>query len=41
MCALQSVDAIVAGKNLEVIRPDDVEAVTVEVFARWAHDFLG
>ena len=38
--ALQSVDAIVAGKNLEVIRPDDVEAVTVEVFARWAHDFL-
>ena len=27
-------------KNLEVIRPADAEAVTVEVFARWAHDFL-
>ena len=38
--ALQRIDTIVAGKNLEVIRPDDAEAVTVEVFARWAHDFL-
>jgi 6-pyruvoyltetrahydropterin/6-carboxytetrahydropterin synthase len=38
--ALLRVDAIVAGKNLEVIRPEDAEAVTVEVFARWAHDFL-
>jgi 6-pyruvoyltetrahydropterin/6-carboxytetrahydropterin synthase len=38
--ALKDVDAIVRGKNLEVIRPDDVEAVTVEVFARWVHDFL-
>ena len=38
--ALQRVHATVAGKNLEVIRPDDAEAVTVEVFARWAHDFL-
>ena len=38
--ALQRVDAIVAGENLEVIRPDDAEAVTVEVFARWAYDFL-
>ena len=38
--ALQRVDTIVAGKNLEEIRPDDAEAVTVEVFARWAHDFL-
>ena len=29
-----------ADKNLDVIRPVDAEAVTVEVFARWAHDFL-
>ena len=28
-----------ADKNLDVIRPADAEAVTVEVFARWAHDF--
>ena len=26
--------------NLEVIQPDSVEAVTVEVFARWAHGEL-
>ena len=26
--------------NLEAIRPDTVEAVTVEVFARWAHGVL-
>jgi 6-pyruvoyltetrahydropterin/6-carboxytetrahydropterin synthase len=38
--ALQGIDAIVHGKNLEAIRPVDAEAVTVEVFARWAHDFL-
>ena len=38
--ALQGIDAVVHGKNLEVIRPIDAEAVTVEVFARWAHDFL-
>ena len=38
--ALHGIDAIVRGKNLEVIRPVDAEAVTVEVFARWAHDFL-
>ena len=38
--ALQRVHATVAGKNLDVIRPDDAEAVTVEVFARWAHRFL-
>ena len=31
---------IVRGKNLEVIRPADADAVTVEVFARWAHDYL-
>jgi 6-pyruvoyltetrahydropterin/6-carboxytetrahydropterin synthase len=38
--ALQGIDAIVRGNNLEVIRPADADAVTVEVFARWAHDFL-
>ena len=38
--ALQGIDAVVHGKNLEAIRPADAEAVTVEVFARWAHDFL-
>jgi 6-pyruvoyltetrahydropterin/6-carboxytetrahydropterin synthase len=38
--ALQRIDALVAGKNLDVIRPADADAVTVEVFARWAHDFL-
>jgi len=38
--ALQGIDATVRGKNLEVIRPADAEAVTVEVFARWAHDYL-
>lgn len=37
---LGDIDRIVGGKNLEVIRPADAEAVTVEVFARWAYDFL-
>jgi 6-pyruvoyltetrahydropterin/6-carboxytetrahydropterin synthase len=27
--------------DLEVIRPSDAEAVTVEVFARWAHSSIG
>lgn len=27
-------------QNLEVIRPADAEAVTVEIFARWAHDAI-
>src|ERR671911_45354 len=38
--ALHGIDSIVRDKNLEVIRPAEAEAVTVEVFARWAHDFL-
>jgi len=38
--ALQGIDSIVRDKNLEVICPPDADAVTVEVFARWAHDFL-
>jgi 6-pyruvoyltetrahydropterin/6-carboxytetrahydropterin synthase len=37
---LQKSDRMVRGQNLEVIRPVDADAVTVEVFARWAHDFL-
>ena len=38
--ALGGIDSIVRGRNLDVIRPTDAEAVTVEVFARWAHDYL-
>ena len=38
--ALRRIDDTVRNQNLEIIRPDDAEAVTVEVFARWAHDFL-
>ena len=38
--ALARIDAVVRDKNLEVIRPADADAVTVEVFARWAHDTL-
>ena len=38
--ALQRIDDTVRDKNLEIIQPDDAEAVTVEVFARWAHDTL-
>jgi 6-pyruvoyltetrahydropterin/6-carboxytetrahydropterin synthase len=29
--------SVVAGKDLEMIRPPDREAVTVEVLARWSH----
>ncbi len=35
--ALHDVATRVAGKDLDTIRPADVEAVTVEVFARWVH----
>ena len=38
--ALDKVVGGVADQNLETIRPPDAEAVTVEVFARWAHDQL-
>jgi 6-pyruvoyltetrahydropterin/6-carboxytetrahydropterin synthase len=38
--ALQEVGDTVRDANLEVIRPADAEAVTVEVFARWAHGAL-
>jgi 6-pyruvoyltetrahydropterin/6-carboxytetrahydropterin synthase len=38
--ALADVVAVVRDVDLEVIRPLHAEAVTVEVFARWAHDTL-
>lgn len=38
--ALQEIDDLVRGQNLEIIQPPDAEAVTVEVFAKWAYDFL-
>lgn len=38
--ALTRLTERVEGRNLEEIRPADAEAVTVEVFARWAHDTL-
>jgi 6-pyruvoyltetrahydropterin/6-carboxytetrahydropterin synthase len=38
--ALADVTAIVRDANLEVIQPPEAEAVTVEVFARWAHGQL-
>jgi 6-pyruvoyltetrahydropterin/6-carboxytetrahydropterin synthase len=36
--ALRDTVRIVEGKNLEIIRPPEEEAVTVEVLARWSHD---
>ena len=48
VCDLDVLDAALAGAaghvrdvDLEVIRPSEAEAVTVEVFARWAHGFIG
>jgi 6-pyruvoyltetrahydropterin/6-carboxytetrahydropterin synthase len=38
--ALTKLTSRVEGRNLEEIRPDGAEAVTVEVFARWVHDTL-
>ncbi|MGD9702018.1 MAG: 6-pyruvoyl tetrahydropterin synthase family protein [Acidimicrobiia bacterium] len=38
--ALARIDGTVRNKNLDIIRPDEAEAVTVEVFARWAYDTL-
>jgi hypothetical protein len=34
---LGRIDRTLRGKNLDQIRPPDADAVTVEVFARWAH----
>ena len=48
VCDLDVLDAALARAadhvrdvDLEVIRPQEAEAVTVEVFARWAHGFIG
>src|SRR5579872_7435873 len=38
--ALTELTSRIADRNLEVIRPPEAEAVTVEVFARWVHDTL-
>jgi 6-pyruvoyltetrahydropterin/6-carboxytetrahydropterin synthase len=38
--ALQRIGDAVRDADLELIRPADAEAVTVEVFARWAHGAL-
>lgn len=38
--ALRRIEDQIGGKNLELIRPDGEDAVTVEVFARWAHGAL-
>jgi 6-pyruvoyltetrahydropterin/6-carboxytetrahydropterin synthase len=47
VCDLDMLDAAlaeavgrVADQDLEIIRPETAEAVTVEVFARWLHDVL-
>ena len=37
---LQRIDDTVRDKNLDVIKPSSAEAVTVEVFAEWAHRTL-
>ena len=37
---LKTVRAELDGRDLDAIRPPDAEAVTVEVFARWAWDRL-
>src|SRR4051794_17945255 len=34
---LERIDSTVRDQNLEKIQPPDAKAVTVEVFARWAH----
>jgi 6-pyruvoyltetrahydropterin/6-carboxytetrahydropterin synthase len=39
--ALRDAAAQVEGKDLELIRPADADAVTVEVFARWLHARIG
>ena len=47
VCDLDRVDAALAdavasleGKDLDVIRPPEAEAVTVEILARWFHERL-
>jgi 6-pyruvoyltetrahydropterin/6-carboxytetrahydropterin synthase len=48
VCDLDIVEAALAdavgaleGKDLDVIRPSEAEAVTVEILARWFHERLG
>ncbi|MDQ4148511.1 MAG: 6-carboxytetrahydropterin synthase [Actinomycetota bacterium] len=48
VCDLDVLNAVLAkihrdleGKDLEIIRPQWAEAVTVEVFARWLHETVG
>jgi 6-pyruvoyltetrahydropterin/6-carboxytetrahydropterin synthase len=48
VCDLDVVEAALAdavgaleGKDLDVIRPSEAEAVTVEILARWFHERLG
>ena len=38
--ALAEVTGRLEGRDLEAIRPEDAEAVTVEVLARWLHEEL-
>lgn len=38
--ALEKVVGVVAGQNLDIIRPEDADAVTVEVLSRWAHSAI-
>jgi 6-pyruvoyltetrahydropterin/6-carboxytetrahydropterin synthase len=38
--ALGAATARVRGRNLEIIQPENADAVTVEIFARWMHDQL-
>ena len=38
--ALKETAGRVAGQDLEMIRPPEAEAVTVEIFARWVYDSL-
>lgn len=47
VCDLDVLDAALArlgdtvrDEDLEIIRPADADAVTVEVFAKWAYEFL-
>jgi 6-pyruvoyltetrahydropterin/6-carboxytetrahydropterin synthase len=37
---MDKVVSVIEGKDLELIRPSDAEAVTVELLARWVHSEL-
>jgi 6-pyruvoyltetrahydropterin/6-carboxytetrahydropterin synthase len=38
--ALQAAVAVIEGKDLDMIRPAEAEAVTVEILAQWFHERL-